>query len=191
MPSPTKAKISLLIFLIFLLALILFLILFYSLSSSSSSSSSGGNPFAGQCGRRLLPNVRQGVIGGVDASGGEYPWHADFGKSSIPIWPFNAIDDDRKVRTVGANFGHFGTSIILFPTSEGVSKMSERVKEWAQRRARAKRAVRSKRASERCERTSERTSEWPNTYVPNLGCSAPLWCGLFRFLYSWQFWAVH
>ena len=30
--------------------------------------------------------------------------------------------------------------------------------------------------SELCERTSKRTSEWPNTYVPILGCSAPLPC---------------
>ena len=41
--------------------------------------------------------------------------------------------------------------------------MSERASECAQRSARAKRAVRSKRMSERCERTSERTSEWPST----------------------------
>jgi len=41
--------------------------------------------------------------------------------------------------------------------------VSERVNEWAQRSARAKQAVRSKRMSERCERTSERRSEWPNT----------------------------
>ena len=45
--------------------------------------------------------------------------------------------------------------IFHFPTSEGVSEVSERVDEWAQRRARAKRAVRSKRTSERCERTSD------------------------------------
>ena len=44
---------------------------------------------------------------------------------------------------------------------------------WAQRSAWAKRAVRSKRTSERCERTSERTSKWPSTYVPILGFSNP------------------
>ena len=52
------------------------------------------------------------------------------------------------------------------PTSEGVSGVSERAHEWAQRRALAKRAVRSK-------RTSERTSEWPSTSVRILGCSRP------------------
>ena len=55
--------------------------------------------------------------------------------------------------------------IIHFPTSEGVSEVSERANEWAQWRARAKRAVRSKRTSERCEQTSKRTSEWPSTAV--------------------------
>ena len=41
-------------------------------------------------------------------------------------------------------------------------QVSERASKWAQRSARAKRAVRSKRMSERCERTSERRSEWPS-----------------------------
>ena len=41
--------------------------------------------------------------------------------------------------------------------------MSERVNEWAQRSARAKRAVQSKRMSEQWERTSEWRSEWPRT----------------------------
>ena len=67
----------------------------------------------------------------------------------------------------------FETSIIHFPTSEGVSEVSERANEWAQWRARAKQAVRSKRTSERCERTSEETSEWPSTYVSILVCSRP------------------
>ena len=65
----------------------------------------------------------------------------------------------------GANLGHFETSIIHFPTSEGVSEVSERANERAQQRARAKQAVRSKRTRERCEWTSGRTSEWPCTYV--------------------------
>ena len=63
----------------------------------------------------------------------------------------------------GTKPGHFETSIIHFPTSEGVSE----------RRERAKRAVWSKQTSERCERTSERTSEWPSTYVSILVCSRP------------------
>jgi len=64
-------------------------------------------------------------------------------------------------------------SIIHCPTSEGVSEVSERANEWAQRRARAKRAVRSKQTSERCERTSKRTSEWPSTSICILGCYRP------------------
>ena len=39
---------------------------------------------------------------------------------------------------------------------------SERASEWAQWSTRAKRAVRSKQMSERCERMGERRSEWPS-----------------------------
>ena len=63
--------------------------------------------------------------------------------------------------------------IIHFPASSGVSKVSERANEWAQRRAWVKRAVWSKQTSERCERMSERTSEWPSIYVSILVCSRP------------------
>ena len=52
------------------------------------------------------------------------------------------------------------------PMSKEVSEVSERANDWAQRRARAKRAVRS-------ERTSERTSKWPSTPVCILGYSGP------------------
>ena len=45
-------------------------------------------------------------------------------------------------------------------------RTSERASERAQWSARAKRAVRSKRGSERCERTSERSSEWPYSNIP-------------------------
>ena len=38
---------------------------------------------------------------------------------------------------------------------------------------RAKRVVQSKQTSERCEQTSERTSEWPSTSVCIFGCSGP------------------
>ena len=48
--------------------------------------------------------------------------------------------------------------------------MSERARE---RKSAAERAVQSKRMSERCEQTSKRTSEWPSTYIPILGCSKP------------------
>ena len=41
--------------------------------------------------------------------------------------------------------------------------VSDRANEWAQRSARTKRAVRSKRMSERCKRMSERRCEWPRT----------------------------
>ena len=77
----------------------------------------------------------------------------------------------------GTKPGHFETLKIHFPTSEGVSEVSERANKWAQRRARAKRAVRSKWTSERCEQTSERTREWPSTYVSILVCSRPQWNG--------------
>ena len=42
-----------------------------------------------------------------------------------------------------------------------MSEVSEQASEWVQRRAWAKRAVPSKRMSERCERMSGRTSKWP------------------------------
>ena len=50
----------------------------------------------------------------------------------------------------GTKPGHFETSIIHFPTSEGVIEVSER-----------------------CERTSKRMSEWPSTYVTILVCFRP------------------
>ena len=65
----------------------------------------------------------------------------------------------------GTKLGHFQTLRIHFSTSEGVSEVSERANEWTQWRAWAKRAVRSKQTSEWCKRTSERTSEWPSTYI--------------------------
>ena len=76
--------------------------------------------------------------------------------------------------TAGQNQVVLGHLIIHFPTSEGVSGVSKRANECAQQSARAKRAVWSKRTSEHCEQTSERTSKWPSAYVPILGCSAPL-----------------
>ena len=66
-------------------------------------------------------------------------------------------------------------SLITFPTSEGVSEVSEQANEWAQRSVQAKQAVRSKQTSERCERMSKRTSEWPSTYIWVLGGSGPQW----------------
>ena len=50
--------------------------------------------------------------------------------------------------------------------------MSEQAGE---RMSAAERAVWSKRVSERYERTSERTSEWPSTYVPIISGSEPPW----------------
>ena len=60
----------------------------------------------------------------------------------------------------GTKPGHFQTSIIHFLTSEEASKVSERANEWAQRRAWAKQAVRSKRMSEGCERTDEPVAQY-------------------------------
>ena len=65
--------------------------------------------------------------------------------------------------------------IIHFPISEGVSKVSKRVSEWAQRSTRAKWVVRSKQTNEWCKQMSERTSKWPSTSVYILGCSGPQW----------------
>ena len=65
---------------------------------------------------------------------------------------------------------------INCPTSEGVNEVSERVDEWA----RAKRALHSKRTSERCERTSKQTSEWPSTYICVQMCANELTMGLMR-----------
>ena len=67
------------------------------------------------------------------------------------------------------NHGKNSHLIIYFPMCEGVS---ERVNEWAQRSAWAKRVGGSK-------RTSERTSEWPSTLIWVLDYSGPH-C-------SWQF----
>ena len=80
---------------------------------------------------------------------------------------------DDEAMHYGTKPGHFETLKIHFPTSEGVSEVSERANEWAKRRARAKQAVRSKQMSERCERMKERTSEWPSAYVSILVCSRP------------------
>ena len=68
---------------------------------------------------------------------------------------------------------HRQNSHLIFhcPTSERVSEVSERANEWAQRRARAERAIRSKQTSEQCKRTSERTCDWPSTSVCIFKCS--------------------
>ena len=47
--------------------------------------------------------------------------------------------------------------------AEGASEVSGRANEWAQRRARAKRAVRSKWTSGRYKGMSEQRSQWPST----------------------------
>ena len=85
------------------------------------------------------------------------------------LWHWNDITmvQNRKKHRINSHL------IIHFPTSEGVSKVSERANEWAQRSARAKRVGRSKQTNERYERTSERTSEWPSTYIWVLGWSGP------------------
>ena len=72
--------------------------------------------------------------------------------------------------TVGQNTRKHRTNsypIIHCPTCERVSEMSERANEWAQWSAQAKRA----KWAVRSRQTSERTSEWPNTYIGILGYS--------------------
>ena len=71
---------------------------------------------------------------------------------------------------------------IHIPTTSGVSEVSERANEWAQRRVRAKRAVWSKWTSERCEGTSKRTSKWPSIYVSILVFFRPLWSHLLSYI---------
>ena len=62
--------------------------------------------------------------------------------------------------------GNFETLKIQFPTSEGVSEVSKRAIEWAQRRARAKRAVWSK-------RTNKGTDEGVARYLRLYSCFFP------------------
>ena len=62
---------------------------------------------------------------------------------------------------------------VHYPTSEGVSDVSEWANESAQWSARAKWVVWNKPTSEPCERTSEWTNDWPSTYIWVLGGSGP------------------
>ena len=51
--------------------------------------------------------------------------------------------------------------------------MSEPANKWAQQSVQAKQVVQSKRTSKWCEQTSERTNEWPRTFVWIFGWSGP------------------
>ena len=62
--------------------------------------------------------------------------------------------------------------IIQFPTSEGVSEVSEH-----SRGRKQSEQGRASSTSEWCERTNERMSEWPSTAVWILGYSGPQWMG--------------
>ena len=75
--------------------------------------------------------------------------------------------------------GHYGTKPGRFETSN--DSLSHQLKRKGVSEG-AKRAARSKRMSERCVQTNIRTSGWPSTYVPILGCSEPL-CTLSRMLW--------
>ena len=68
------------------------------------------------------------------------------------FWRFCTMVENKKKHRQNSH------PIIHCPTREGVSEVSERANKWAQRRARAKRAVWSKGRSERCEWTSERAN---------------------------------
>ena len=64
---------------------------------------------------------------------------------------------------IGSSLQWFKTSWIL---DKNIPLSHELRSEWAsERTSAAKRAVRRKRTSERCERTSERMNEWPSTNV--------------------------
>ena len=86
--------------------------------------------------------------------------------TSIPSKELFRTGESAIAMHYGTKPGYFDTSKIHFLTSKGVKEVSKVSK-------RAKRAVRSKRTSEQCERMSERTSEWPSTYVSILVCSRP------------------
>ena len=70
-----------------------------------------------------------------------------FGSTGSGRTIIDVLADLEQTTHYGTKLGHFETSNIHFPMSEGVS--------------------------ERCERTSERTSEWPSTTVCILGCYRP------------------
>ena len=98
----------------------------------------------------------------------------------VDLWQHDQYDQQRfsgkittKTRTwwhYGTKPGHFETYKIHFPTCEGVSEVSERANQWAQQRARVKRAVRSKRTSEWCELTDERMDERVTQYLRLYSC---------------------
>ena len=68
----------------------------------------------------------------------------------------------------GPELPDFSVWIIHFPTSSGVEEWAN---VWAQPSVQAKQAMRSNQMNEWCERTSERTSEWPSTLVTICGSS--------------------
>ena len=76
----------------------------------------------------------------------------------IPLWS----KTEKKHRKISHQ-------IIYFPTSLGVSEVSDRANECAQRIAQAKQGG----ASERGSGASKRTSEWPSKYIGILGCLGP------------------
>ena len=52
-------------------------------------------------------------------------------------WVALKLDEGADASHCGANLGHFETSIIHFPTSEGVSKVSEQANEHSGARKRS------------------------------------------------------
>ena len=64
----------------------------------------------------------------------------------------------------GSEQPKIGTSKFTLSHELGSEWVRERANEWAQRNARAKRAVRSKQMSEWCERMSEQISAWPSLH---------------------------
>ena len=97
------------------------------------------------------------------------------------------VQNRKKHRTNSHPTIHSPTSLLVNEVSEWISEwvseqanewVSERANEWAQWRAWAKRTVWSKQMSERCEKTSKRTSEWPSTLVCIFRCSGPQCDGL-------------
>ena len=86
---------------------------------------------------------------------------------------FNPLSETLLLVHYGSEQLDFGTSKFLLSHKLGSEELSEPVNDSVQRSARAKRAVRSKQISERCERMRERISEWLSAYVPVLDLFEP------------------
>ena len=89
----------------------------------------------------------------------------------FPLRPFPSTPERRRESTMVHNRENTEKKPSNYSLSH--EQGSERSDQENERSARAKRVVRSKQTSERCERMSKRTSEWPSTSVCIFGCFGP------------------